>query len=124
MSIRIKIAKWLAPEVFCVQEDVAAATASVTLALDPKVRLFPLDREVSKVHHASAVLHNVGLVAGAFQRAVLDQDSLDVELPSLFFGHRADEAIQTQQIKTRHSNPPKRREHEPFGATCQMRNAA
>lgn len=51
------------------------------------------------------------------------QDGLDVELPILFLGHRPHEAFQTQQIK-RHPNPPKRREHEPFVATCQTRVAA
>jgi len=106
------------------EQERLAVAASVALALDPQVRLFPLDREVSEVHDTNAMLHDVRSIASAGRRLVVSQDGLDVELPILFLGHRPHEAVQTQQIKTRHSNPPKRREHEPFGATCQMRNAA
>lgn len=106
------------------QENSAATAAPVPLSFDAQVRLFSLDWEVAEVNYAGAVLDNIWLVTGTRRDLFRDQNGLNIKLPVLFLGHRPHEAVQTQQIKTRHSNPPKRREHEPFGATCQMRNAA
>lgn len=110
------------------KEHRPAASASVALARDAQVGLLPLERMVSEVDHALAVLHDIRLIAAALLDHRIDDDRVDVQLPFQLFGLHGHVDIQPQQIKPDNSPhspfPQKSREHEPVNYPCQIRELA
>lgn len=109
------------------RETCPAASASVALTGDAEIGLLALERMVSEVNHALAVLHDIRLVTVALLDDRIGDDRVDVQLPVQLFGLHGHVAIQPQQIKPNnspHAHPRFRRGHYRDRVTSQLRSAA